>query len=113
MVKVTFYVGQTDAQGQPMQAVAQQVDAVQRTMLAVYKGFSMTSVFGGWLDPLENKAVLETSLVISALVEPWQGLDLNDNLETATEAIAVWMKGLFEQKSVLYTIEDVRVGKFV
>lgn len=105
MTKLTFYVGQTDQSGQPMKAVASPWDDVQRALLESYGGYSLTTVLGGWKDPLSGKAVIETTVKVEVLTnEP------EDPVKVVR--FAQFMKELFEQKAVLYTVEELK-GEFV
>lgn len=104
MVKIKFYVGQSDPQGQPMQAVAKEWDTTQRLLLQTYGGFSMNAVTGGWFSALQNKGRIETTVVVEVVTE--------DDDPVKVERVAKEIKALFQQESLLFTVEEVK-GRFV
>ena len=104
MIRISFYVGQSDQNGQPLKAVAQQWDAVQTLLLQTYGGFSMNAVTGGWFSAIQNKGRIETTVVVEVVTE--------DNDPVKYVRVAKAIKEVFEQESLLYTVEKVE-GAFV
>lgn len=102
--KVTFAIGQGfDKDQKPIEQLAEKMDGVLLIAAKMFGGYSADVIMGGWFNPM-GLLIAEPSLIITVYT---------DKPVAVSRTFAEESAKLFNQESVLMTVETVDVMEFV
>lgn len=102
--RVTYTVGQGfDRHGTPLSNQDALRTSVLKDAVSLFGGFTTREVKGGWINASKD-LVLEPSLEISVVTD----------VDTSTlELFAITLRVVFDQESVLMTVEALQLVEFI
>lgn len=103
MRRVTFFVGQTNSNGEALDISVAQFAAFEY-LAENFGGFTAIPVVGGWKNPANGSTVVENALRIEVLT---------DVSERTLENAAKFLRETFKQEEVIYSSDYAEVTKSV
>jgi hypothetical protein len=98
MTRVTFYVGQTSADG-TCSWLPSAWESVDKALVRAYGGFSKSLVSGAWENRYQE-VIKENTVKVEVLADNYDPVQ--------AENLAWLMKSQFAQEKVLFTVEPVK-----
>lgn len=97
--KLTFIIGTGETKdGKRIPELDKKIEAAQTRLASLFGGYTRFDTFGGWIGP-QGTLISEPSIVFVV----YSGIDKNWGLIEARD-LAI----LFDQTTVLYTVEEVQ-----